>query len=308
MTKALRSRLLQLKPEEINILIEAIRQNKNMKVIKHQDNRYSVLNLAAAHRVMMANPDIFPTDDTDWLSQNVDEWFKGYLERDTIRTVRYGLLSGFPRNAAIKYYEYHKALQKIGVKSLFERENPVVRLLLPHPAQERSGNEKRILKEKIEGMFPDILSPAELNVLVDVRSNIQGIEGGGSVGFLAFSEEDRIWTEQVMAIHNKALGKDSFKIWGAAPPLDAAMTRVVEQEVDTGGIDFKSDKMNVQTQNSNGEIKFNIDRAMSAFGEISPNQRFGGLQQLQNASGFEPKVIKIESMADLRSFLETPNT
>ena len=75
-----------------------------------------------------------------------------------------------------------------------------------------------------------------------------------------------------------------------------------------GGIDFNSDKMNLNVQNNGGEIKFHIDRAMSAFGEISPNQRFGGLQQLQNAPGFSPVIINVQPLKDLPGFLGIKNS
>ena len=56
-----------------------------------------------------------------------------------------------------------------------------------------------------------------------------------------------------------------------------------------GGIDFKSDKMNVQTQVDTGKIKFNVDRGM--------------LGQLQKTSGFMPVIIDMRPMMDLRGFL-----
>ena len=63
-----------------------------------------------------------------------------------------------------------------------------------------------------------------------------------------------------------------------------------------GGIDFKPDKIDnafVAQNNGTGEIKFNIDPAM--------------LQKLQNAPGFVPVIINIQSMTDLRLFLGVPS-
>ena len=57
----------------------------------------------------------------------------------------------------------------------------------------------------------------------------------------------------------------------------------------TGGIDFNSDKLNLQLQNNGGEIKFHIDPAM--------------LQQLKNASGFVPVIINITPLKDVSVFL-----
>ncbi|MBF0570972.1 MAG: hypothetical protein HQL12_03775 [Candidatus Omnitrophica bacterium] len=56
-----------------------------------------------------------------------------------------------------------------------------------------------------------------------------------------------------------------------------------------GGIDLTLANMNLQTQNSDGEIKFHLDPAQ--------------LMQLQNAPGFVPVIINIQPMTDLRQFL-----
>ena len=58
---------------------------------------------------------------------------------------------------------------------------------------------------------------------------------------------------------------------------------------DLGGIDFNSDKMNLQLQNAGQEIKFHVDAAM--------------LQQLQSVPGFTPIIINIQPMTNLRVWL-----
>jgi len=67
---------------------------------------------------------------------------------------------------------------------------------------------------------------------------------------------------------------------------DFAMMR---KDKNTGGIDLTPAKMNLQTQNSGGGIKFHLDPAM--------------LDQLRNAPGFVPVIINIQPMTDLRQFL-----
>ena len=64
-----------------------------------------------------------------------------------------------------------------------------------------------------------------------------------------------------------------------------------------GGIDFKSDRMNVETKvdaslkdGASKGIQFHIDPAM--------------LKQLQNAGGFTPVIINIQPMTDIKSFLQ----
>jgi hypothetical protein len=60
--------------------------------------------------------------------------------------------------------------------------------------------------------------------------------------------------------------------------------------VHRGGIDFNSNKMNLQVKNDTIGIKFHIDPAQ--------------LAQLQNASGFVPVVINIQPLNNLKQFLE----
>ena len=62
----------------------------------------------------------------------------------------------------------------------------------------------------------------------------------------------------------------------------------------TGGIDLTPANLNLQTQNSNGEIKFHIDPAM--------------LAQLQNAPGFVPVIINIQPLKNLQQFLNNDAT
>ncbi|MBF0489351.1 MAG: hypothetical protein HQL15_01865 [Candidatus Omnitrophica bacterium] len=56
-----------------------------------------------------------------------------------------------------------------------------------------------------------------------------------------------------------------------------------------GGIDFGSDKINLETRNQGGEIKFHLNPAQ--------------LAQLQNVPGFTPVIISIQPMVSLRIFL-----
>jgi len=67
---------------------------------------------------------------------------------------------------------------------------------------------------------------------------------------------------------------------------DLAMTKGLRN---TGGIDFNSNSINLQTQHNNGEIKFLLDPAM--------------VQQLQKAPGFEPMIISVEPLKSLQEFL-----
>ncbi|MBF0569648.1 MAG: hypothetical protein HQL18_02600, partial [Candidatus Omnitrophica bacterium] len=72
-----------------------------------------------------------------------------------------------------------------------------------------------------------------------------------------------------------------------------ALERAVEAISDMaekGGIDFNSDRMNLEARGDGGAgIKFHIDAAQ--------------LQKLQNSSGFTPVIMNIEPMADVAQFL-----
>jgi len=61
----------------------------------------------------------------------------------------------------------------------------------------------------------------------------------------------------------------------------------------TGGIDFNAAQMNLQINNAGEGIKFNLDPKM--------------LAQLQHAPGFEPVIINIQPLVDLKSFLGIVN-
>ena len=71
-----------------------------------------------------------------------------------------------------------------------------------------------------------------------------------------------------------------------------AMTDINPDKFNKGGIDLTPANMNLQAQNSSGEIKFHLDPAM--------------LKQLQNAQGFVPMIISIQLMVNLRQFLGMP--
>ena len=55
-----------------------------------------------------------------------------------------------------------------------------------------------------------------------------------------------------------------------------------------GGINFNADKLDLQVQNQEGEIKFKLDPAM--------------LRDFQNAPGFVPVIIKIQPLNDIGVF------
>ncbi len=70
--------------------------------------------------------------------------------------------------------------------------------------------------------------------------------------------------------------------------------KIIDRPMVNGGIDFNSNKMNLQLQNGGKEIKFHMNPAM--------------LAQLQNASGFVPVIINIQPLKDLQQFFGNNST
>jgi len=85
-----------------------------------------------------------------------------------------------------------------------------------------------------------------------------------------------------LLLKNRAMTVDKNTIISKRRELhrkDSAITN-------TGGIDFNSDKMNLNIQNGGNGIKFSIDPAQ--------------LEQIRNASGFTPVIINFQPMTDLQ--------
>ncbi len=88
--------------------------------------------------------------------------------------------------------------------------------------------------------------------------------------------------EMNVAQNNASSNRQTSPLMGN--PLDSNGDKAIK-----GGIDLTPANMNLQTRNSNGEIKFHMDPAM--------------LQQLQNAPGFVPVIINIQPLKSLPEFL-----
>jgi len=86
-----------------------------------------------------------------------------------------------------------------------------------------------------------------------------------------------------LPIQNQNKAKQGKSGNSKAKPGDVAM-----RARHTGGIDLTPSNMNLQTQNSSGEIKFHLDPAQ--------------LQQMQNASGFVPVIISVRPLVIFGAF------
>jgi len=117
-------------------------------------------------------------------------------------------------------------------------------------------------------------------LVFQMRNEFQGPQGAFQIlQFLA--QRGHVPEMENMAIAHHSISESA----------NAAM--LGKYKSDLGGIDFNSDKMNLQLQNAGKEIKFHIDPAM--------------LKQLQNAPGFVPVIINIQPMTHLRVFLGLNN-
>ena len=228
-------------PFERKIFLDAIQADGNIKVVGGNE----LLNLRAAQRVMRANrgvlfegKPIFPSDDPQWLLENIKEWM-GSNDKG-IKVVRYGLLSGFPRAAVMKYVTWSRAIEKMGgVNSM----DPLIQeeLFPRFSFMTKSAEQKDRLKKQIAEKYP-FLTDEELNVLVDRRQ--EKTPGGG---FAGFSNEDYQWGIQLFKIINIAtskvdpqLAKDIEKYQDEQPseftnpdgsrksPIKAIITRLTE--------------------------------------------------------------------------------
>ncbi|MBF0489063.1 MAG: hypothetical protein HQL15_00410 [Candidatus Omnitrophica bacterium] len=102
---------------------------------------------------------------------------------------------------------------------------------------------------------------------------------------LPFSNQEEMYSRVIMY---QVRFKNSDNTPLASTSKDSAM-----KINDKGGIDFNADRMNLETRNESGEIKFHLDSAQ--------------LAQLQNATGFTPVIINIQPMTNLREFLGLNN-
>jgi hypothetical protein len=145
--------------------------------------------------------------------------------------------------------------------------------------KQETGYLKFIVRKLVSSLFP--ARPFYIGMGLKPENALEestGREGGKRVGPLKFSML-KLFTD----IYSTSL-ELSVKDFKEANP-DVAMAGEKRNE---GGIDLTSHKF-LQTQNAGEDIKFYLDPAM--------------LAELQNASGFEPVIINIQPVANLRVFL-----
>lgn len=81
------------------------------------ENELALLNLRAASKVIVDNPDLFPAqalgNPAEWLLNNLSEWAQ---VKSNITQKRYGLLSGIPPWAVKKYEIFHDLGGKVNIQ------------------------------------------------------------------------------------------------------------------------------------------------------------------------------------------------
>ncbi|MBF0490991.1 MAG: hypothetical protein HQL15_10375 [Candidatus Omnitrophica bacterium] len=133
----------------------------------------------------------------------------------------------------------------------------------------------------------------------DGQSSLQIRIPEGTFTIRKVGDKYAVSKEQKTTNHHEVLGalvsEPNYTDWtwekGTNPvqKKDKAMHSSTSNLSNTGGIDFNSDKMNLETRNSGGEMTFHLDPAQ--------------LAQLRNVPGFTPVIINIQPMIDLRGFL-----
>lgn len=173
--------------------------------------------------------------------------------------------------------------------------------------------------EELKTMFKEKTGRDLQGVIFDMDGVISDTEKYNFVawkivfGFFRPEIKDEFTIEEFGKYYSGASSRETVNKFLSLYGIELAQTRLeplTEQEVEalagqmmtpdsagnaekklssTGGIDFNSDKMDMQVQNNGKDIQFQIDPAM--------------LRQLENAPGFKPVILNIQPMQDLQLFL-----
>lgn len=181
--------------EHTTILIEAINGNRWARVIRHAHRGYSIVNLKATTRVIRNNPDYFPEEallnPTTWIVNNPAQWYPS--AKEDIEEVRYGLLSGFPLNACLKYVKYCQARRRL-IRSVLPEETIEEAVFIINfvmttkdPTAEELVRFIEILRSKGKGLF------TEEEISLWEQKQRWDVEIDACRGFISFDESDEAW-------------------------------------------------------------------------------------------------------------------
>ncbi|MCK5606631.1 class I SAM-dependent methyltransferase, partial [Candidatus Pacearchaeota archaeon] len=107
--------------DEMKILVDEINKIDNFAVIFSQDVPISIINKEAVKRILQENPEQFKdaNADVEWIINNPQLWMTSLYEdysdeSNHILYIRHGLMSGFPKNAALHYPKFQRIQQEHG--------------------------------------------------------------------------------------------------------------------------------------------------------------------------------------------------
>ncbi len=202
-------------------LIKAIESNTNFQFIPRDPagGHGSLINKQAALGVMrssgdfpdevMTNPNWFKDHPREWISLGGDN---NNPDRDRF-TIRYGILSGFPSEAAKKYPRYRRAKEKI-VHRLEENpeseEYAYLRDAIDSEVTEWSENRQVEFQRQLILHMSDLLTTEEIDIVankfsVDVWEEDWGTHRYSALSYSAFDPSDVEWAKRLEAVYQQAL-------------------------------------------------------------------------------------------------------
>ena len=204
----------EITTEQAVILIETINNNGWLRVIMHVHRGYSIVNLRAIARVIRNNHDYFPSeallDPVSWLINNPTQWYEWYAGASQgIIEIRYGLLSGYPLNACLKYVKYCQVRKRL-MNSVLPGEtteeaifmNNFLMLGKDHASEELSRFIK-ILRDRGKGLF------TEDEISLWAQRHAVEIDACG--GFVGFDKSDEAYALAIDTLY-RALKKQNLRL------------------------------------------------------------------------------------------------
>lgn len=238
------------------VLIEAIRADEDYAVIQHREGRYSIVNVRAALEVIAANADLFPAEaqgSREWIVNEFAQWTNVAGPEWETRTIRYGLLSGYPRSAAEQYIEFDRTLKRF--KDIFTAQEDQIEFFAKRELPE---NQRQAAREHFQSVLIGYdVSDEEIDLIID--SSVVG----RNYTMIAMRPEHRRWVaeaEALLAEGERYLGEIRPQFSAEELPTgteaggqrDAAV--LPESEAPVGGIDLSPEYLQLLREGSRVEI------------------------------------------------------
>lgn len=203
-----------LSPEQSKETTSAFRTITNNFLLVSYPNDYqrekqifSMINTAAATRILKEYQQFFPTEATQdpnrWFITNIHTWHQYRPIPNTsldIFDIRFGLLSGIPLNAVLKYRPYRRARSKLDLKVLSQEEVVFFNAFHSDGKLPRTEENMQRLRDIVSKSGPQ-LSKEETELILQKR-NVQ--HRAGHPGYFGFSPEDVEYGRKVEEFYEKS--------------------------------------------------------------------------------------------------------